>query len=525
MQTLLHPHLTWYLLPLVVSFAITASLSGYGVARRAVPGAWAFAVLMAGAALWSAADALALSSRDLGDYLFFGRLKFAATALVPWAWLAFARQYSGRADRTEPARLALTAVLPLLVALIVALPRTGGWVYRYGAFDTSDALPRLDLHLEPLFWIFVAYGYGILLLGTSFLAGALIRSWRFFRAQALVVLAATVIPFAVNAAYMLDLLRTPGFDPTPMAFGVAGLIFAWGFFRARFLDVAPLAHSAVFSGLADGVLVLDGRDRVVDLNPAAQRILECSGSVIGESVDDAFCESAPQLALALADPAHARELVVGPPGLERHYELRVSPLVRADGDRAGRLILLHDVTERALAQAALAHRAHHDELTGLPNRALLDQRLREAVEGARRDDATFALLLIDLDGFKRVNDTLGHHTGDLLLRRLAERLRAALREVDTCARIGGDEFAVVVPGAGVDEATAVARRLLDAFAPPFGIEGRGVAVRASIGIAVAMGAGADAPELLRGADAAMYAAKRGGLGFAFAGDERAARTA
>lgn len=525
MQTLLHPHVTWYVLPLAISFVITALLCGYGLARRSVPGGRAFALLMAGAALWSAADALAIMSENLDAYLLFARIKFVATAIVPWAWLTFARQYTGRSDQTERIRLALTGAFPAVVALLVAIPATSELVVGHGVFDSTGTLPRLELELEPLFWIYATYSYGLLLLGTTFLAGSLLRSWRFFRTQALIVLTATVVPLAVNAAYMIGFSPVRGVDTTPMAFGIAGIIFAWGFFRARFLDVAPLAHSAVFTGLADGVIVLDARDRVVDLNPAAARILNCSGSVVGQTVGAAFCEEAPVLVDVLAEPTHARELVVGPLGMQRHYEVRVSLLTRPGGDHAGRLLLLHDVTERAQTQAVLTHRAHHDDLTGLPNRAHFDLRLREVIEASRRDGTVFALLMIDLDGFKTVNDTLGHHAGDLLLRRLAERLRASLRDVDSCARMGGDEFAAIVPGAGESEASAVASRLLDAFAAPLTVEGRSVTMRASIGITISDGAYGDPATLLREVDDAMYAAKRGGYGFALSHADHTARTA
>jgi len=167
-----------------------------------------------------------------------------------------------------------------------------------------------------------------------------------------------------------------------------------------------------------------------------------------------------------------------------------------------------DITVAREHQERLRHQALHDPLTKLANRALFTERTEAAAAGAQPQQ--MAILLIDLDGFKRVNDTLGHHVGDALLVGVADRLRSCIRAGDTVARLGGDELAILIPDASNDDATALAERVVDAFLVPFLAAGHSVLARASIGIALD---GADDPEgLLRSADLAMYSAKRGGLG-------------
>jgi diguanylate cyclase (GGDEF)-like protein/PAS domain S-box-containing protein len=186
-------------------------------------------------------------------------------------------------------------------------------------------------------------------------------------------------------------------------------------------------------------------------------------------------------------------------------------------------LLLADLRERELAEdarrlaAALEHRALHDALTDLPNRMLFTDRLEQALVDARREGATVALLFIDLDRFKVVNDRLGHQAGDLLLRQVAAHLRGALREADTLARLYGDEFAVLLPGDDANAAAGAARALLRALAALCLLQGQPEYVEASIGIAVYPAHGADAAALLRQADAAMYLAKRTRGGYAVAG--------
>jgi diguanylate cyclase (GGDEF)-like protein len=158
------------------------------------------------------------------------------------------------------------------------------------------------------------------------------------------------------------------------------------------------------------------------------------------------------------------------------------------------------------SQAVIRHQAEHDALTKLPNRALLGERVARAVARGRP-----AVLFVDLDDFKRVNDSLGHTVGDALLITVAERLRACLRPDDTAARLGGDEFAVLLEQADADGAALVAQRILTHLAEPFDLDGTTVLVRASIGIATADGDRREA-DLLRDADVAMYVAKAAGKG-------------
>jgi diguanylate cyclase (GGDEF)-like protein len=174
------------------------------------------------------------------------------------------------------------------------------------------------------------------------------------------------------------------------------------------------------------------------------------------------------------------------------------------------LLTLHRAGQRAVVTE---HQALHDALTGLPNRALFTDRVERALQGARRDGGRVVLMLLDLDRFKEVNDTLGHHHGDALLRQVGPRLAGVLRSSDTVARLGGDEFAVLLPSApGASAGAEVGDKLLQALRRPFGLGDVEVEVDASLGIAAFPDDGQDVETLVRHADAAMYAAKAGGGG-------------
>jgi len=159
----------------------------------------------------------------------------------------------------------------------------------------------------------------------------------------------------------------------------------------------------------------------------------------------------------------------------------------------------------------VTHLAHHDGLTGLPNRTLFYDRLNQAIARARRDKESVAVLFLDLDGFKKINDTLGHDIGDALLIETAKRIQACVRESDTVARMGGDEFTAILCNVGTSNGKdIVAQKILDAIRQPFVLHKQSCAVGVSIGIAVYPNSGSNAEDLVKVADTAMYLAKDGG---------------
>ncbi|QOL49527.1 sensor domain-containing protein [Massilia litorea] len=190
-------------------------------------------------------------------------------------------------------------------------------------------------------------------------------------------------------------------------------------------------------------------------------------------------------------------------------ELRVATRT---AELAGANALLQDeIVERRQAEARVHHMAYHDSLTGLPNRALLADRLERAIAAAQRAGTRLAVMFLDLDRFKTINDSLGHATGDFLLKEVASRLCHAVRASDTVARLGGDEFVVLVPGAGtLEECSQVGDKIIEVLGAPVRFEGHSLHISPSIGICVYPDDGADVDLLMRHADAAMYSAKAAG---------------
>jgi diguanylate cyclase (GGDEF)-like protein len=197
----------------------------------------------------------------------------------------------------------------------------------------------------------------------------------------------------------------------------------------------------------------------------------------------------------------------------KRYAARINVSVVRDGDGHVQqyAAIISDITQRKLDEEKILYQANYDQLTGLANRTLFLDRLNRLVVESRRAKTNVGLMFIDLDGFKAINDNLGHDAGDLLLKGTARRLEKCVRETDTVARLGGDEFTVIMPLIESLEAAAmVADRIIRSLSEVFDLDGKSGRVSASIGISILPGQAPDASTLLHNADVAMYHAKRQG---------------
>jgi len=288
--------------------------------------------------------------------------------------------------------------------------------------------------------------------------------------------------------------------------------------RRRDVD-AIIRLAAIVEFSEDAIISQDRSGVVTSWNPGAERLFgHPAGRMLGQRVDHLVGPGAPDEETDFFQLA-ARGEAVAPFEVQRRRAdgtlidlvLTLSSLRDGDGHVIGVSTIARDIGDRKRLERSLRHQALHDALTGLPNRALLDDRMSHALTVARARGGTVAVLFLDLDRFKVLNDAAGHAAGDVVLVEVAQRLRDAVRPQDTVARFGGDEFVVLCETGGLVTAQHVAERLHESLSHPFHTEGPARFLAASVGIAVADG-DSTAADLLRDADAAMYRAKDRGRG-------------
>lgn len=290
---------------------------------------------------------------------------------------------------------------------------------------------------------------------------------------------------------------------------------------------------AVLDNVDDGIVACDADGVLTVFNRATRELHGIPGEALpaeewaqhydlyhADGTTPMATEDVPLVRALRGELVRDSELVIAPKnGKKRLLVATGQPLFDGEGVQRGAMVAMHDITDRKQAENELAHQAMHDPLTGLPNRSLLLDRIHHALELSRRLESMVVVFFLDLDNFKLVNDSFGHHVGDHLLRGVASRLGSLLRASDstarlegtTVARLGGDEFVVLCEGLRTErDAIQLAERLSDGLALPFALDGKQLNVTASIGIAIADGPNADADCMIRDADVAMYRAKGAG---------------
>jgi diguanylate cyclase (GGDEF)-like protein/PAS domain S-box-containing protein len=623
------------LLPLLVAAGLLyLGLAAALMRRRTGPGSRTMGFTLCCVAVWVSAAAAELLVAGEGAYLAAVATKYTAIALTPPGMLLFVVHYTER-FRVRRWHLALLFALPVATIGVVWTNPWHELMWPHPPLGPGGERVMRLVWGPWCRWVHFPYSYGMSAVAVWLAIGELFSQSKLYRAQTALLIAGVLLPLVTNVLFTAG-LGSGRFGPTPIAFALSGLLFAWGFVRLRLFQLSPIAYRSIFDHMRDGVVVVDRYRRVVDVNQAALSLAgRREADVIGYRVEEALpwryavaaaleapggapraCSAADGRTLELAatsirlgeersageivllrdvtereraeaalreSEAWVRRLVESSPSGILHLRPRTGPagdvrdfvcvlanpaaaaiigrpadelvgrpfkdavhphtpalfqmfretartgqscdlerlIVRGGGEswfrfiasRVGEdlMVTFFDVTERKQREREMEAAASQDPLTGLLNRRGLEADA-PAVLAAAPGGRGSSLLYLDLDGLKQVNDSLGHEAGDCLLGEFAARVHACTRGPDLFARVGGDEFVLLLPETDLEGARDVAQRIALALREPVRVSGSALACGVSIGIACQPAHGDELKELLQAADRAMYAAKSRGSG-------------
>ncbi len=507
------------LLPGLIGGLVTLAVLVLVSRHRPGPG-WRYLVAIGiGVTVWCFAQvAWALASVPAA-FLLIAPIQYAAVVSVPVLWLLHALVQTGQRQLLGSYWLQSLWLVPagtVLLAVDFAIGEGGNILWRELVLPQEAGIARL--RNGPWAWLAMAYGYLVFLAGCGVLLRYFAQSSRYWVEMSVTALAPVAV-LGLNLAHINGLWIAP-MDPTPFGLGVTCLAFAWALVRRRMFQLSPIGRSVALQYLQDGVVIVGPEGQVLEVNPAAGQLGFVDGARLPGPVrelvdrDGRGSDEPEELELTSATQGLRRVQV-----LARHIEGRY-------GETAGTVLTLRDVTRERQAQqellaahhrlrrmnSELAEMAQTDPLTGLANRRRLMERLTEEYARVQRHGGTLALLLIDLDHFKNVNDRYGHVVGDLALQATAGAIRAMTRPNDLAARFGGEEFVLLLPDTDAAGARSASCRLACRIrALEIDTEsGAAVTLTASLGLANLDESCTSPTMLLERADGALYRAKEAG---------------
>ena len=342
-----------YFPPYAVAYFISAAMAAVVMQiawrRRTATGGRAMALLMLAVAEWSLAAALEAAADDISAKILWAKVEYLGIASSPTLYLLFALQYSQQDQWLTRRNRVLLWIMPVLTIFIAW---TNDWHHLlWNSFTLNPNDHHLLIYGRGIwFWVAIAFGCLQVLIGAFTIANAILRFPHLYRRQALPLVVSSFVPLAGSLVY-LSLNPIPGLDWAPITFALTGLILAWSIFRFQPLDLAPIARDVLIENLSDGVVVLDRQNRIVDINPAAQRILRQTRSIIGQPAKVVLSDWPDLARFRDMTEAHT-EIVVGQ-DTRRVLDLRISPLLDRRAQLTGRLVVLRDITEEKQAQEKL----------------------------------------------------------------------------------------------------------------------------------------------------------------------------
>ena len=562
-------------------------LSLYAFQKKDILGFRFFAAFAFFQSIWSLGYGLEILLPGYATKVLVAKIQYVSIVFAPVLWLVFSLSYTKFEKWISTRRIVFLSIVPIITLTFVATNELHGliWSNLY-LFDAGFGFEMMDFSYGPWFWVHMSYTYLLVAISFIHLAARMFASSEHYKKQIMYLMICGLCPFFFNIVYIFDSGFL--YDLTPLGYMVSIILIMWGLFFNRIYNLKSTAREAVLELMQDAVIVIDEHENVLDLNQSAISMLQNlkindtladnQNSIYGSHIDSVFPitnhlrSSESQKDSTGQAPQHTQHGTLGVSefakihvdlqnrleaqlqknlsknlnktdnGLEIHHQIsqidesQPYSLEIAQGDQyynvrvssfssalkqQGRVLVIQNISSQKEQDELMEEMIFFDKLTNLYNRYSFMQYGKLLL----RQNSSVSLLVLDLDRFKNVNDSLGHKVGDDLLVQVSKRLKNVVGESDTLARLGADEFAILTSEQEFSKVKGIAEDILIAFRSPFGLQGQVVHMHASIGIATAKSDinnsaqptglvdTTDIEYLLRHADIAMYEAKQQGLGY------------
>ncbi len=470
--------------------------------------------LMAAILIWTLTAAMEATVINLEAKIFWSKIQYLGITSVSPLLLVFTMIYTRHNRLLTRRNYLILSTLPVITFLLAVTNEFHHLIW-------ADFIPKqslfgtLYLYVPGIMsWVHISFAYTCVGSATILLFQEFLRAAPAYRRHYVAFLLAGLFPLIGNIIYSLRWMPISGLDTTALSFAAAGVSIAWGTQAHGFLDLIPIARHTVVDMLEDGMIVIDLRNRIVDINQAALNMFNFSAPPLGEDVFMTFHKH-PLLAATLLQKPPAPMEISLPGEPERHIDVRLTEVLGHQGQTEGHIAILRDISDRKKIEAALEEKRQQmermtitDDLTGLYNRRYIDQVIEREFRRSERYDIKLAMALFDIDDFKKINDGFGHPCGDETLRIVAKAINACIRSTDIAARMGGDEFLVIFPHTSKEDAWRIMERLRQYLSEVEYVCGH---LPLSISGGVIGWIKSDSPvEMIRRVDHLLYEAKRQG---------------
>lgn len=454
-----------------------------------------------------------INSSNLQEMIFWNQVQYFGLPLISVLWMTVALLYT-KTIYTLKIKMALLLFAIPVITFFIRL--TNSWHHLfYTKWEVRQIFGYSSLYMERGIWYYVNISYTILCLLFTviiYLIGYLKNKAGYTKPHFFVFLFASLLPF-IGIVMILFVFDEWNIDYSAIIMPVSLLVISYGILKYDFLEIRTLARETIFENNFAGMVVLGPGKRVIDYNKAAEKFFKALNITLDNYPIERILERQPEL-LEIFESKSSCDFSFVKDNEERFFEIDVVPLGNPDDENTKMLKTIRDVTEERKIQEKLKFLATTDSLSGLYNRAEFMNLAKKEFASAKKNNEELSLLIMDLDNFKNINDTFGHAAGDEMIREIGSIIKSGFRKTDIAGRIGGEEFAVVLKNASLEEAKKAAqnfRKTVEKRKVVFG--GHVISLTVSIGVA-AIRVGTDdvndIEDILKMADDALYRAKAKG---------------